>query len=359
MTLEQHEDSDRDAGSLFDIMRSRMAPQHQDASDVLDRVNAVWVDNGRDTVLRNSFDRFLTYVTARQRYGRRGKGNAYFITGESGAGKTDIVENLLVGHPVLQPVAHRSKLIRPWVQVALQGPATLRALGADILKAIGYPVKPSMRENEVWRILPGQLLEANVFLIHIDETQHLLAKGADKAVASAIKGLMNNKPWPVSFILSGKPELNNLIVHDDQAERRSFSLVLDALDPEADRDLIVKIIKKHCDAAGLGHEAFVNSDMPERIAHAANHQFGRICEVVILGIHVAILRNTKEEREKLEGTQPEEMPRGKVLTPDDMAKAYRDHSHTRGHDDMNPFHAEEWEHLPPGYFITGKEEKSQ
>ena len=358
MSLDQHHAASGDSGSLFDVLRARMAPEHQTASDVLDRVNAVYVESPRDGVLRNSFDRFLAYVTARQRHERRGKGNAFFITGESGAGKTDMVEHLLVNHPVLQPIAYRSKLVRPWVRVALQGPATLRVLGADILTAIGYPVKPSMRENAVWTLLPEQLRHANVFLVHIDETQHLLARGADNDVASAIKGLMNYMPWPVSFILSGKPKLNDLIVHDDQAERRSFNLMLDALDAEANRNLIVRIIKEHCEAAGLDCEGFVKTDMPERIAHAANYQFGRICEVTITGIHAAILRVAKEEREKREGTRPKETPRGKVLVPDDMSKAYRDHSHTRGHDDLNPFHVKHWDDLPPGYFVTGKEDQA-
>ena len=356
MSLDQHKDPSGDSDSLFDIMRARMAPEHRSASDILDRVNDVYVKSPRDDVLRNSFDRFLDYVTARQRHGRRGKGNAFFITGESGAGKTDMVEHLLADHPVLQPITQHSRLVRPWVRVALQGPATLRVLGADILRAIGYPVKSSLRENAVWTLLPEQLLHANVFLIHIDETQHLLAKGADNDVASAIKGLMNYMPWPVSFILSGKPRLNDLIVHDDQAERRSFSLTLDALDAVTNRNLIVRIIQEHCTAAGLDCDDFVRTDMPERIAHAANHQFGRICEVVITGIHAAALRMAKEEREKREGKEPKERPRGKVLIPNDMSRAYRDHSHTRGHDDLNPFHAHDWESLPPGYFVTGKED---
>lgn len=362
MTIEGNDDRGQRPDSLFDIMRARMEPRHQHAGEILDRVNAVYVDSGRDQVLRNSFDRFLTYVTARQRHGRRGKGNAFFITGDSGAGKTDIVEHLLAEHPVLQPVVHRGKLSKPWVRVALQGPATLKVLGAEILRAVGYPVKPTLREHAVWALLPHKLEDANVFLIHIDETQHLLGKGAEAAVASAIKGLMNHMPWPVSFILSGKPRLNDLIVSDDQAERRSFSLRLDALHEEDDRKLIVKIIEKHCEAARLECEEFVKTTMPERIAHAANNQFGRICEVVIAGIQAAVLRREKEEREAKEARQRGEKTirlKANALTPDDMSKAYRDHSHTRGTDDMNPFHAEEWEYLPKGYFVTGKAEPAE
>ena len=333
---EQGDDEDL---HFFELMRRRMAPKHQKAGSVLDRVNDVYVRSPRDNVLNNRFTKFLTYVTAKQRHGRIGKGNAFFITGESGAGKSDIVEHLLMEHPVLQPVTHRSKLIRPWIRVALQGPATLRVLGAEILSAVQYHVKSTLREAEVWRILPNQLKEARVFLIHIDETQHLMSKGADtEAVASAIKGVMNNTSWPVSFVLSGKPRLNDLILHDDQAERRSFSLPLPAVDSTNSRELIEKIIKELCEAAELNHDELLQSDMPERIAHAANHQFGRICEVVILGIHVAVLKGAKK------------------LTRDDFARAYREHSHTTGLDEMNPFFVDDWRSLKPGYLVFGKDD---
>ena len=342
MNLNEHDDEEE--RDLFDVMRDRMAPEHQKAGNVLDKVNEVYVTTGRDDALRKRFDRFLTFVTAKQRHGRRGKGNAFFVTGESGAGKTDIIEHLLMDHPVLQPVHHRSRLIKPWIRIALQGPATLRVLGADILAAIQYNVKSTARQAEVWRILPDQLADAKVFLVHIDETQHLMAKGADtEAVASAIKGLMNHMPWPVSFILSGKPRLNDLIVHDDQAERRNFSLALPPVDAKLDddRELIVQIIEEHCKAAGLKCTKLVDTDVPERIAHAANFQFGRMCEVVITAIHIAVLRNAAE------------------LERDHFIRAYRDHSHTSGDDEMNPFFADTWDHLTPGYFVTNGQERDQ
>lgn len=332
---------DTQEDDFLTLMRSRMPDKHQAARDVLDSVNAIYVESPRDKVLRNSFDRFLTYVMASQRHGRRGKGNAFFITGQSGAGKTDIVENLLVKHPVMQPAAVGVSMVRPWVQVSLQGPATLGVLGRQILSASGYDVKPTMRENTVWELLPGQLQRAKILLVHIDETQHLMSKGAatDK-VSSALKGLMNNKAWPVSFILSGTPKVNELKLQDDQTERRNFSLALAALDPEADINLIAEIIIQHCEAAGIVCDALLGSDMPKRIAHAANYQFGRVCEVVISGIHHAVLAGDKD------------------LGREHFARAYRDHSNTRGLDDLNPFHIDDFLSIEPGYFSIKAEDHS-
>lgn len=330
MTIEDNEDQERD---FFAEIRSRMSSDHRAAADVLDRLNAVWVDSTRDSILERSFDRFLAYVTAEQRHGRRGKGNAFFISGQSGAGKTDIVENLLKKHPVMQPSAVGTTLARPYIRVSLQGPATLGVLGREMLGACGYSVKLTMKENNIWELLPGQLRAARILLVHIDETQHLMSKGADtEKVASALKGLMNNVAWPVSFILAGTPQVNDLKLHDDQAERRNFSFAMPALHPKEDRGLIENIIQKHCEAGKIGCDDLLKTDMPERIAHAANNQFGRICEVVIAGIHHAVL--AKDES----------------LTREHFAMAYRDHSTTRGYDDFNPFHVDDWQTLDPGYF---------
>lgn len=82
MTDGEHDPDDNEE-HLFDVIRSRMDQKHRDAGDALDKVNAVYVSTPRDKELRSRFDRFLLYVTARQRYGRRGKGNAFFVTGES------------------------------------------------------------------------------------------------------------------------------------------------------------------------------------------------------------------------------------------------------------------------------------
>ena len=334
MSFSQPEDGD-DEPDFFEAMRNRMAPEHQEAGKALDRVNAVYVDSPRDKAMRQRFDRFLTFVTAKQRHGRRGKGNAFFVTGHSGAGKTDIVEHLLMEHPVMQPIVNRGEMVKPWIRVALQGPATLGVLGTEILAALGYRVKSTMKRAEIWRILPEQLAFNKVFMIHIDETQHLLTRGADtEEVASAIKGLMNYQPFPISFILGGKPALNDLIIHDDQAERRNFSLALSPLDVEEDRKLIEAIIRKLCAPAELMCDNLIKEDMPERIAHAANYQFARICEVIIHGIHHALLDDSAE------------------LTREYFARAYRDHSTTDGDDEMNPFFTDDWTTLEPGYFVT-------
>src|SRR5690606_24814352 len=95
-------------------------------------------------------------------------------------------------------------------------------------------------------------------------------------------------------------------------------------------------IRKLCAPAELLCDDLIKSDMPLRLAHAANHQYARVCEVVVHGIHRSLLDDAAE------------------LTREHFAKAYRDHSTTDGIDELNPFFTDDWMDLKPGYFVTRK-----
>jgi hypothetical protein len=326
----------------MDLMRSRQPENRRKAIDVLGAVNSVYVECGRDKVIREVFDDYLDYTMANQRYGRIGKGQAFYLTGESGAGKTDAVEHLFKHHPVLQPVQTDFGFRLPYVSVTLEGPATLANLGNAILAASGYEAEKKLSESAVWPLLPGQLAMRSIFLVHIDETQHLLGNPHERGkVVKSLKGLMNRPDWPLRVVLTGMPETNDMLSGDDQAERRNFSVELEKVQMPAERILVDRIIKQLCAAAGILCDELLKTDMPARIAHAANFQYGRIAEVTIAGIHSAILEDAAE------------------LTRDDLARAYIKHSHSRGKPEMNPFLTDSWKNLTPGYFIVDRRKKKK
>lgn len=326
---------------LLALLRSRQPETRQGAMEVLDRVNDVYVDCGRDKVIRDVFDDYLDYTLTNQRFGRVGKGQAFFLTGESGAGKTDAIEYLFQNHPVLQPVPTDFGPRLPYITITLEGPATLANLGNEILKKAGYTARRKIAESDVWQLLPSELADRSIFLIHIDETQHLLAHTHEREkLVKSLKGLMNDRDWPVRVALSGMPETNTILSGDDQAERRNFSVQLSPVQLPGEKVLVERIIRRLCEAAGLLCDALIASDVLERIAHAANYQYGRIAEVTIQGIHAALLGKTPD-----------------VLDRDALARAYVKHSHARGLPDLNPFLSDSWQRLKPGYFIVKSHEK--
>lgn len=329
---------------LLDTLIARLPDDQRNVLGVLNAVNDIYIEGGRDKIIRKVFDTYLVYSLASQRHGRRGKGQAFYVTGASGSGKTHAIEHLFAEHPVLQPVMTDFGPVKPYASVSLEGPATLANLGNAILEAAGYPVGNKISRGDVWPMLPAELARLNVFLVHIDEAQHLIANESEREnVPDYLKGLINDPKWPLRLVLTGRPKVNDIILNDDQSERRNFSVELPALALPENREMVTEAIEKLCAAAGLAHEELIATDMPERIAHAANYQFGRIVEVITAGIQSAIAKS-------------ETNPAHGALTRKDFARAYLMHSSARGRDEMNPFIADDWFNLKPGYFILREDD---
>lgn len=318
----------------YAILRSRLPQKHQDSGVILDRVSKMYVPTPRDAILAESFNKFVVWVTSEQRNEHAGKGDAFYVTGESGAGKTDIVRNLIKTHPVLEPLTTPIGIIEPCISISLPGPATLKVLALRILAKTGYGMDKKKTESLLWHELPDALKFAGIMFVHIDEFQHLFHPGCDfEGLVKYIKGLMNNDTWPVSFIISGMPSVRNVIINDAQAERRNNSFTLAPIKLPDHKALVKLIIKTLAGEVPLEVTDLLASDMPDRIAHAANYQFGRICEVVMTAIQEAVLAGHAE------------------LNKTHFANAYVEHSDARGRNEVNPFISKDWARLKPGYFI--------
>lgn len=329
--------SSLDDGAFLEMIAARMSPEQRHASRALSLVKSVYVECGRDRRLAGALNDFLT-STLSIADGRRDSGRVLFVTGESGAGKSRAVERMLENNPLLKPYETDFGAIRPMISVSLDGPCTLKVLGRKILKAAGYPLRQEIEQGRLWEMLPEQLRQRRVLLVWIDETQHMLRHTkTDRErinVAKAVKGVMNNAAWPVSFVMSGMPETTELARLDEQIERRQSALYLsDILLPE-ERPLILRIIRQLCGPVNLDCTALVESDMPERIAHSARDRFGRVTQVVTAAIHEALKDDSAE------------------LHREHFALAYLAHSHARGHDEMNPFLVDRWQDLPKGLFLA-------
>jgi hypothetical protein len=319
-------------------LAGRLSEDDRYVLEVLERAKRVYVECGRDIVARKSFGGFVTDMLAK-RDGRRDDGRIFVVTGESGAGKTSISKRIIAQHEVFKPIKRTFGTIYPTVYYSLMGPATLKFLGLAILKAIGYEITRNLDQGEVWHILPGQLHLRKVMLIHLDETQHLVnltkADYDREQLRKALKGVMNYDAWPVSFVMSGMPEITKITKMDEQFERRHTPLSLPDLDPADpdERALVIRITCEMCDAAGLDPTEAISSDLPDRIAHAARYRYGRVAQTVLAGIQQAATKRSAK------------------LTRNHLAQAYAGRSHARGRPEMNLFLADNFSRLDPGLFL--------
>ena len=326
--------------SYFAMLQSRMSPQSQRTMGRMEAVKGTYVACGRDILLARSFEMFLENVLTK-RGDARDQARIFIVTGDSGAGKTAALRHLLKGVPCLQPITISTGKVRPCVSVSLGGYTQPRILAQRIITASGYTIRAKVGLGDLWDQLPWRLRIQRTFLVHVDETHHLIKDNASQQtrqdLADAIKGAGTDEVWPIAFVLSGLPKLARIPLQDEQVERRGSFFHFADVRPREERDLIVNIVRSLASAAALDADTLLeaNRAVPDIIAHCARNRYGRICQVVEAALHYAI--KTKEP--------------GGHLTLRDFERAYDVHSHSFGIEGVNPFNTQEWWKLPMGSFI--------
>lgn len=116
------------------VLRARMPARSQGVIERLNRVNEVYVTSRRDTVLSEAFETFMEDFQS-TRHGERKEAEVFFLTGESGAGKTEAVKRLLSESELLQPIQTSYGTIRPHVSVKLTGYMLPRIAAREIIAA--------------------------------------------------------------------------------------------------------------------------------------------------------------------------------------------------------------------------------
>ena len=122
---------------FLDTISGRLSENEQHVKNVLERAKSVYVPCGRDQVAKEVLSRFVTMMLAKKNR-RRDDGRILFVTGESGAGKTTLVDRMLEENPTLAPIQKSYGTIEPVISLTLMGPSTLKFLGLNILQAAGY-----------------------------------------------------------------------------------------------------------------------------------------------------------------------------------------------------------------------------
>ncbi|MHC5231268.1 TniB family NTP-binding protein [Brucella sp. LJL56] len=217
------------------------------------------------------------------------------IIGASGSGKTTAVSRIFTHTPRLiikDPESPR----RDAVSCQVSSPATLKFVGQTVLEALGYPLRRNKTEMIIWAMVKQQMQAQRTLFLHLDEAQDLLRHQTPKGLQSVVrtlKSLMQNGDWPVSIILSGMPELKELLNHDPQLGRRFFPIEFPKLHPDIDGDNAIQMTASYADRAGLGVSDHFDNRFAARLIHAADSEFGLIIELVIGAIEEALLSDAR------------------------------------------------------------------
>lgn len=219
------------------------------------------------------------------------EGRAIAVIGESGSGKTTAVRRMLehIGPLDVAPSEYR------WISIRVPTPATQKDLARAILHALAFPLARDTTASRMWEMVAFHLHLRKTWLIHLDEGQELGGRGSDNekaAVINALKSLMQIADWPINLIISGTPELHELLTQDPQLSRR-FYVVRFLPQTELDsRRNVAGLVGSYAKQAALPLAADLRDvEFIPRLIHAGREQFGIIVELIIGAITRTLAEN--------------------------------------------------------------------
>lgn len=277
---------DEDPVSRMRRLRSR---QRESVSGTMTKLHSAYFGTERDKLLDEEtsilIDAFLEADAAEdhRRVGRLREGRALAVTGESGAGKSRALERLFLKREEFTDYG-RKESDCPLVSVTAPSPCTLRLLGESILKAIGYPVERRLDENVAWDLVRKNLALRRVRFLHLDELQHVFQSRNTLEIGKVqdtLKGLMQDKEWPVWLILSGLPSIATFLAKDPQVWRRTRHVVFSNLQLPDDGAMVRRLITFYAKEKGdRSVEIVKDGELIARLLHAAMGRFGVVIELI-------------------------------------------------------------------------------
>lgn len=148
----------------------------------------------------------------------------------------------------------------------------MKHVGHELLNALGYPVG-RMPTTAIIRDKVGfHLRERQVKFLHLDEAQDIASSQSARekiAVINTLKSLMQNRTWPVGLILSGMPQLLDMLNMDPQLSRRIDPVEFLPVTAAYSFHDIIGIQEAYAVKSGLEMAPELRSpDFAEQLAHA-------------------------------------------------------------------------------------------
>jgi hypothetical protein len=275
------------------MKKSKKSPA--EIHSILTTLREEYVTTPRDEQFRSYFDRLLkrgpdgSFLPKPVEFTASHDTHGLAISSKPGGGKSTLVKHNLKEHPAFRDPAPGTK---PWIQVEVPSPATLKSLGFAILRESGYEQTPesSPRWN-AWAAVRHRLRLLQTSVLWIDEVHHLMKTPKESSlVLDTIKSLMQNE-GSVIVILTGIDTMWQVIAADEQVSRRFLKLRLPEMNATKDGDALLYQLEEFCQTAEL--QPPENGDLMARLIHGSRGCFGLCIENMINAIETALLTGAR------------------------------------------------------------------
>lgn len=215
------------------------------------------------------------------------------LIGEPGVGKSALLQDYAAGHGLTQSVEDGVIIrTRAVLYVELDEAISVGPAGdMTLLALMGDSAPQGARARR--KILPDQLRLQQVELIILDETQHILEKGAAKTQAATrdwIKSLSKKTRIPV--LLAGMKEINDIVDADDQLRPimpLRFSLPEYGYTTPEEKKTYRSFLAKFDNSLPFDHPAHLGDpDRARRLYLATEGVLRPFCHILRHAAHLAI-----------------------------------------------------------------------
>jgi type II secretory pathway predicted ATPase ExeA len=325
-------------------VRAFMSQEALSKADRVARINGRYIGLSRDQRLKKAFNALVESIAVvdLDDVAKPDKRRIVAICGDSGAGKTTALLRHIANTPAMQPYIDEEGNTRsPVLMMTAPSPSTPRLIAYEGLHKLGYPIRSTVSENEMWKVFRDVLKAHGVMWLVIDEAQHAVDASnilEITKIANSLKNLVQMPDWPLRIVLAGVEPLPQFLSMK-QLANRSTIIHFDKMAGSSGEEIIAEVIRtivfdhaelttKLLDESALreGGEGEAN-DFVKRLIHGGDQDFGTI---------VQMIRGAVEEAISADGNE---------IANDHFAKWFE--NNTGCEDDKNVFLVKNWKDVEP------------
>lgn len=333
--------NENDAISRF---REMMSPEELQLADRVEKLHGQYFGLDRDVKLNSALKALQRSVAAHrpEEATRPDKRRIVVICGESGAGKTRAITQHIRKFPALQPYVDKDGVqARPLLCFEAPSPCSPKRLALEGLKALGLPVRNTVKEHEAWDAFRTALRTHRVNIVMIDEAQQAFETSNEvqrQLVRNTLKHLVQMPDWPVRLVLAGVSPLFEFLSCDRQLRNRMTPVRFEKHRGKDARKETTNYLKRIIvDHAAMQMADDLNADLVNRLHHASDDEFGTILQTVRGAVEVAM----SDDRD--------------VVRSSDFAETYENISGCLP--DENVFECVNWRAVVPGQALHRPEDR--